>query len=93
MAKDVFEKMFASGRSAAEIVEREGLGADRRRGRDRRRGAGVLDANAEPVAQYRAGKQQTFGFLVGKVIKETKGKANPGSRQRLLRRLLSEDVS
>ena len=42
----------------------------------------VLDANPQPVAQYRAGKQQTFGFLVGQVMKATKGKANPGAGQR-----------
>ena len=37
----------------------------------------MLAANPQPVAQYRAGKQQTFGFLVGQVMKATKGKANP----------------
>ena len=48
----------------------------------------VLEANAGPVAQYRAGKQQTFGFLVGQVMKAMKGKANPSLVNDVLRRML-----
>ena len=50
--------------------------------RSRRRCGRCIDANADAVAQYRAGKQQTFGFLVGQVMKATEGKAEPGARQR-----------
>ena len=50
--------------------------------------APCIEANAGPVAQYRAGKQQTFGFLVGQVMKAMKGKANPGLVNDLLRRTL-----
>ncbi len=48
----------------------------------------VMAANAEPVAQYRAGKQQTFGFLVGQVMKGSGGKANPKLANALLKREL-----
>jgi len=48
----------------------------------------VIDANADAVAQSRAGKKQTFGFLVGQVIKATKGKANPARVNALMRGLL-----
>jgi aspartyl-tRNA(Asn)/glutamyl-tRNA(Gln) amidotransferase subunit B len=48
----------------------------------------ALDAHADAVAQYRAGKQQTFGFLVGQVMKATKGKANPALVNAMLRRIL-----
>jgi aspartyl-tRNA(Asn)/glutamyl-tRNA(Gln) amidotransferase subunit B len=48
----------------------------------------VMDANADAVAQYRAGKTKTFGFLVGQVLKATKGKASPERVNELMRRLL-----
>jgi aspartyl-tRNA(Asn)/glutamyl-tRNA(Gln) amidotransferase subunit B len=91
VTRDVFEKMFTSENSAAEIVEREGLARIDDQDAIVAAIREVLAANPQPVAQYRAGKQQTFGFLVGKVMKETKGKANPAVVNDLLRRLLSED--
>jgi aspartyl-tRNA(Asn)/glutamyl-tRNA(Gln) amidotransferase subunit B len=90
IAKDVFEKMCAGGRQAREIVDEEGLARiDDEAALD----AAVRDAlakNEGAVAQYRAGKQQTFGFLVGQVIKATRGKANPEVVNRLMRRALDE---
>ena len=50
----------------------------------------VMAANAGAVTQYRAGKQQTFGFLVGQVMKATKGKANPALVNSLMKRLLDQ---
>jgi aspartyl-tRNA(Asn)/glutamyl-tRNA(Gln) amidotransferase subunit B len=91
VTRDVFEKMFTSGSSAAEIVERDGLARIDDQDAIVAAVRAVLDANPGPVAQYRAGKQQTFGFLVGKVMKETRGKANPALVNDVLRRLLSED--
>ena len=88
IAKEVFEKMYASGRTAAEIVEREGLARIDDEAAVATAVRGVLDAHAGPVAQYRAGKQQTFGFLVGQVMKAMKGKANPALVNDLLRRML-----
>ena len=77
VTRDVFEKMFTSESGAAEIVEREGLARIDDQDAIVAAVREVLAANPQPVAQYRAGKQQTFGFLVGKVMKETRGKANP----------------
>jgi aspartyl-tRNA(Asn)/glutamyl-tRNA(Gln) amidotransferase subunit B len=93
VTKDVFEKMFTSGSEAADIVEREGLARIDDREAIVTAVREVLDANPQAVEQYRAGKQQTFGFLVGKVMKATKGKANPALVNDLLRQLLSEDGS
>ena len=45
-------------------------------------------AHAGPVAEYRAGKTKTFGFLVGQVMKATAGKANPERVNELLKRAL-----
>ena len=49
---------------------------------------GVIDAHPGPVAQYRAGKTQTIGFLVGQVMKESGGKALPQAVKALLEREL-----
>jgi len=91
VTKDVFEKMYSTGRPAAEIVERDGLARIDDQAAIVSAVQGVLDANPGPVAQYRAGKQQTFGFLVGQVMKATKGKANPALVNDLLKRLLTAD--
>ncbi len=48
----------------------------------------VIGRNADAVTQYRAGKNQTFGFLVGQVMKGSKGKANPKIANDLLKREL-----
>ena len=50
---------------------------------------GVIAANPEPVASYRAGKESLFGFFVGQVIKASKGKANPKIVNERLRAKLS----
>ena len=94
VTRDVFEKMFTSEPAAPpRSSSAKGWRASTTRTRSSRRSASVLAANPEPVAQYRAGKQQTFGFLVGQVMKATKGKANPALVNDVLRRLLSEDGS
>jgi len=48
----------------------------------------VIASHADAVAQYRAGKTQTFGFLVGQVMKASGGKANPKLANQLLKREL-----
>jgi len=90
-AKDVFENMYASGRSAASIVEAEGLARIDDEGAVEAAVRTVLSANADAVAQCRAGKKQTFGFLVGQVIKAMSGKANPALVNALVRRELDKD--
>jgi aspartyl-tRNA(Asn)/glutamyl-tRNA(Gln) amidotransferase subunit B len=90
IAKTVFETMYSTGRSAAEIVEREGLARIDDEGALLETVRQVLAANADAAAQFKAGKQQTFGFLVGQVMKATKGKANPSLVNSLIRRALEE---
>ena len=89
VAKDVFEKMYASGRGAAEIVQAEGLARIDDEAAIEAAVESTLAANADAAAQFRAGKQQTFGFLVGQVMKAMKGKANPALVNKLLRDRLS----
>jgi aspartyl-tRNA(Asn)/glutamyl-tRNA(Gln) amidotransferase subunit B len=88
IAKDVFEKMVGTGRSAEEIVASEGLTQIDDESQIAAIVEGVLAANADAVAQYRGGRAATFGFLVGQVMKAAGGKANPKRVNELLRRAL-----
>jgi aspartyl-tRNA(Asn)/glutamyl-tRNA(Gln) amidotransferase subunit B len=88
VGKDVFAKMYDSGRQAADIVAEEGLAQIGDEGALLAIVRDVVGKNADAVSQYRAGKQQTFGFLVGQVMKGSKGKANPKLASDLLKREL-----
>jgi aspartyl-tRNA(Asn)/glutamyl-tRNA(Gln) amidotransferase subunit B len=77
VAKDVFEQMWATGRSAQTIIDAEGLAQIGDEAALAAIVAQVIAAHPGPVAQYRAGKTATFGFLVGQAMKASKGKANP----------------
>jgi len=90
-AKEVFEKMYASGRSAQAIVDADGLARIDDEAAVQAAVTQVLAANADAVTQYRAGKKQTYGFLVGQVIKSMSGKANPALVNALVRRALDKD--
>ena len=90
-AKDVFEQMYASGRPAAAIVEAEGLGRIDDEASVEAAVRKVMAAHGDAVTQYRAGKKQTYGFLVGQVIKSMGGKANPALVNALMRRELDKD--
>ena len=88
VAKEVFAKMYGSGRSAAEIVEAEGLGRIDDEPAVEAAVREVLAQHPKAVEQYRAGKGQTFGFLVGQVMKALRGKANPALVNTIVRREL-----
>ena len=88
IAKDVFPKMYDSGRSADDIVREEGLAQNSDEGALSVIVSEVLSLNEETAAQYRAGKKQTFGFLVGQVMKKSGGKANPKLASDLVKRAL-----
>jgi len=77
LAKQVFEIMLETGKGAGEIVEERGLKQTSDTGEIDARVDEVLAANPDKVAEYKAGKQQLFGFFVGQVMKAMGGKANP----------------
>jgi aspartyl-tRNA(Asn)/glutamyl-tRNA(Gln) amidotransferase subunit B len=87
-AKQVFEAMWSSGRSAREIVDAEGLAQMGDEAGLTAIVADVIAANPGPVADLRAGKNAALGFLVGQVMKATGGKANPKVVNELLGRAL-----
>ncbi len=88
MAKGVFEKMYATGRSAGAIVANEGLSQIDDQSQIIALIATVLAASPGPVADYRRGKTSAFGFLVGQVMKAAGGRANPKRVNDLLKRAL-----
>ncbi len=90
-AKTVFEAMFASGRPAGAIVQERGLGQISDDAALQGVVAEVLARNPDLVAQYRAGKEQLFGFLLGQVMKATRGKADPKLAGELLTRALKAE--
>jgi aspartyl-tRNA(Asn)/glutamyl-tRNA(Gln) amidotransferase subunit B len=77
IAKQVLEKMFETGDAPGVIVEREGLTQTSDTGAIEAAVDGILAANADKVAQYRAGKEALFGFFVGQTMKAMQGKGNP----------------
>ena len=84
IAKDVFEKMYRSGEDAETIVRREGLVQVADAGALAAVVEQVLAANAPAVEDWKKGKKQSLGFLVGQVMKATQGKANPAIVNQLL---------
>jgi len=88
VAKEVFAKMYDSGRSADEIVAADGLAQIDDESAVLALVRDVISRHAEAVSQYRAGKNATFGFLVGQVMKGSGGKANPKLANQLLKREL-----
>ncbi len=85
LAKDIFPKMYQSGEPATVIMEREGLQQISDTGAIEKIVDDVLAANPKQVEQYRSGKTQVIGFLVGQVMKASKGQANPGMANEMLR--------
>ena len=89
LAKEVFAKMYASGRGAAAIVEAEGMAQLSDEAALEAVCAGVLAANPSQVAKYKKGHLNLHGFFVGQVMRDTKGRANPALVNALLSRLLA----
>lgn len=89
IAKTVFEEMFATGRSAKQIVEEKGLVQVRDESAIEAAIDQVLAENPNEVEQFRGGKEKVFGFFVGQVMRKTKGKANPQLVNEILRKKLA----
>ncbi|WRO23438.1 Asp-tRNA(Asn)/Glu-tRNA(Gln) amidotransferase subunit GatB [Metallumcola ferriviriculae] len=88
IAKQVFEEMFNTGKSAAEIVAAKGLEQISDQSELEKIVEKVITDNPQSVADYRGGKKQAAGFMVGQVMKATRGKANPKLVNELLQKKL-----
>ena len=89
IAKDVLDIMIENGDDAKKIVEEKGLKQVTDIGEIKQQISKILEKNPDKVEQYKAGKDKLFGFFVGQVMKETKGKANPQIVNQILKELLS----
>jgi aspartyl-tRNA(Asn)/glutamyl-tRNA(Gln) amidotransferase subunit B len=89
LAKDVFAEMVASGADPGAIVEAKGLRQVTDSTEIEAAIDGVLAAQADKVAEYRAGRDKLYGFFVGQIMRATQGKANPALVNELLRKKLT----
>lgn len=78
IAKTVFDEMFQTKKNPAKIVEEKGLVQVLDEGAIQGWIQQVIRDNPAVVAEYQSGKEKVFAFLVGQVMKHSKGKANPG---------------
>jgi aspartyl-tRNA(Asn)/glutamyl-tRNA(Gln) amidotransferase subunit B len=88
-ARQVFDELWAHGGSVDAIIEAKGLKQMSDSGELEKIVDAVIAANADNVAQFKAGKDKAFNALVGQVMKASKGKANPTQASELLRRKLA----
>jgi aspartyl-tRNA(Asn)/glutamyl-tRNA(Gln) amidotransferase subunit B len=85
MAKDIFAKMYETRKSPQEIIESEGLRQISDTGALEKMVDEVISGNAKQVEQYKSGKTTVLGYLVGQVMKVSKGQANPAAVNELLK--------
>ena len=90
IAKEVFEAMWKSGKHPQDIIEKKGLKQMADAGELEKVVDDVLTANPKQIKQYKAGKEQLFGYFVGQTMKATEGKANPQIVNDILKKKLSE---
>ncbi len=89
IAKKVLEELFENPKAPSKIIEEKGWIQISDEGAIKEVVLKVLEANAQSVADYKAGKDKALGFLVGQAMKETKGKANP----KMLNKMFIEELS
>ena len=88
IGKELFEKMYSTGEQPRALIEKEGLTQITDRSAIEEVARTVLAENAKQVEQYRVGKTKVLGWLVGQVMKATRGKANPNLVGEVLKELL-----
>ncbi|MBU4554060.1 MAG: Asp-tRNA(Asn)/Glu-tRNA(Gln) amidotransferase GatCAB subunit B, partial [Candidatus Desulforudis sp.] len=88
LAKEVFGEMFRTGKDAEMVVKEKGLEQISDEVSINAVIEQVIASHPGPVADYRAGKDRALGFLVGQIMKDTRGKANPGLVNELLKNRL-----
>ncbi len=91
IAKKVFEAMWQSGKDADTIIKEQGLTQVSDLSAIEPLVDEVIAANPEQVAEYRGGKEKLLSFFVGQIMKASKGKANPGALNELLKKKLAGD--
>ena len=90
VAKEVFEKIFTDDMDPVQYVKENGLASVNDAGALEEAVRRALQSNPNVVQQYKEGKTKVVGFLVGQVMKEMKGKANPAKVNELIGKLIQE---
>ncbi|MFN7251385.1 MAG: Asp-tRNA(Asn)/Glu-tRNA(Gln) amidotransferase subunit GatB [Anaerobacillus sp.] len=88
IAKDVFKELIEKGGNPETIVKEKGLVQISDEGEIRKMIMGILDQNQPSIDDFKAGKEKAIGFLVGQVMKASRGKANP----QLVNQILLEEI-
>lgn len=88
IGKQIIVEMLKDGTKASEIVEKKGLSQITDEGAIKEIVQKIIDANPNQVEAYKNGKTNLFGFFVGQVMKETKGRANPKTVNDLIREII-----
>lgn len=89
IAKEVFEDMLSSGKTADEIVKEKGMTQISDQSELENIINQILESHPDEIARYKGGDQKLMGFFVGQVMKRTQGKANPKVVNEILRKGLS----
>lgn len=89
IGKEVFLKMYDSGKSADSLIKEMGLEQISDESALSQMAEKILAANAGQVEKYKAGNERVFGFFVGQLMKETNGQANPAMTAEIFKKLLS----
>ena len=90
IAKNVFEEMFKTKKKAKDIIEKQGLKQITDTGAIETLIDKVLENNKDKVDEYKSVKEKLFGYFVGQVMQETKGTANPGIVNDILKKKLAK---
>tara|TARA_B100000686_G_scaffold327964_1_gene387410 strand:- start:20 stop:1465 length:1446 start_codon:yes stop_codon:yes gene_type:complete len=90
IAKTVFEEMFNTKKRAKDIIEKKGLKQITDKSEIESLIDKVLENNKDKVDEYKSGKEKLFGYFVGQVMQETKGTANPGIVNDILKKKLAK---
>lgn len=88
VGREVFEEMFNTGASAGDVVKSKGLSQISDSSEIEKIISDVLDSNPQSIADFAAGKAQAAGFLMGQIMKASKGSANPAVAKELLEKHL-----
>ena len=90
IAKEIFPYIIKSGEDPQAMVEKKGLKQSSDTGEIEKICASVIEENPKPVAEFKAGKDQAINALKGRVMKATKGKANPKLVDKIIREMLTD---
>jgi len=91
MAKTIFEEMFFTGKSPEEIIKEKGMQQISDQETLQKIIDEVVAGNPKVVEDYKNGKEKAFGFLVGQVMKATRGQANPALVNEILKERLMRE--